>query len=114
MKAKANNALGVAFALGYTDNKPVKEKLYQRKESMSDDISELKRQAEANIHLFLEVDGSGKGYICPFCKSGSGKKGTGITTHVTLVNVCCTIADALSNAAAAATTEETTAKGSSK
>ena len=45
---------------------------------MSDDISELKRQAEANIHLFLEVDGSGKGYICPFCKSGSGKKGTGL------------------------------------
>lgn len=53
--------------------------------------------------------------LCPR-KVYRGKyiSGTGITTHVTLVNVCCTIADALSNAAAAATTEETTAKGSSK
>lgn len=29
---------------------------------------------------YLKADGSGKGYICPLCGSGSGKKGTGLTT----------------------------------
>ena len=33
--------------------------------------------------------------------------GTGITTHVTLVNVCCTVADALAVSTAAATAETT-------
>lgn len=33
--------------------------------------------------------------------------GTGITTHITLVNVCCTVADALSSVSTVATTEET-------
>ena len=31
--------------------------------------------------LLLQPDGSGKGFICPICGSGSGKKGTGITTQ---------------------------------
>lgn len=44
---------------------------------MSDDIPELKRQAEQNIYSFLQADGSGKGFICPVCQSGSGKKGSG-------------------------------------
>lgn len=30
-------------------------------------------------HGLLEKDGSGRGYICPICKSGSGPKGTGLT-----------------------------------
>ena len=34
--------------------------------------------------------------------------GTGITTHITLGNVCCTIKDALSASVAEATTDETT------
>lgn len=42
------------------------------------EAQELKALAEANIHLFLQVDGSGKGYICPKCGSGSGRKGTGL------------------------------------
>lgn len=42
------------------------------------EAQELKALAEANIHLFLQVDGSGKGYICPQCGSGSGRKGTGL------------------------------------
>lgn len=34
-----------------------------------------------NPQKYLQRDGSGKGYICPICGSGSGKKGTGITTR---------------------------------
>ena len=30
---------------------------------------------------FLEVDGTGKGYICPFCESGSGPTGTGLSMN---------------------------------
>lgn len=30
---------------------------------------------------YLKPDKSGKGYICPICQSGSGRKGTGITTQ---------------------------------
>ena len=39
---------------------------------------------------------------------GKYVSGTGITTHITLVNVCCTIADALESTTAAVTTDETT------
>ncbi len=45
----------------------------------------------------LTADGSGKGYICPICNSGSGKNGTGITTkdgtHFTCWTGCYTNAD---------------------
>ena len=34
-----------------------------------------------NANNWLEKDKSGKGYICPICGSGSGKKGTGITEN---------------------------------
>ena len=46
--------------------------------------------------------------LCPR-KLYRGKyvSGTGITTHITLFNVCCTIKDALENVAAVATTETT-------
>lgn len=37
---------------------------------------EIKRRAEE----YLQRDGSGKGYVCPICGSGSGPHGTGITT----------------------------------
>lgn len=45
--------------------------------------------------------------LCPR-KVYRGKyvSGTDITTHITLANVCCTIADALSSTQAAATTTE--------
>ena len=33
----------------------------------------------ANPARFLERDGSGKGFVCPVCGSGSGKHGTGLT-----------------------------------
>lgn len=46
---------------------------------------------------YLQRDGSGKGYVCPICGSGSGKKGTGITTkdgkHFTCWTGCFTNAD---------------------
>lgn len=47
--------------------------------------------------------------LCPR-KTYYGKyvTGTGITTHITLGNVCCTIKDALSASVAEATTDETT------
>ena len=45
--------------------------------------------------------------LCPR-KLYRGKyvSGTGITTHITLANVCCTIKDALESSSAAATTTE--------
>ena len=42
--------------------------------------SEAKEYIERHPEGYLERDKSGKGYICPICGSGSGKKGTGITT----------------------------------
>lgn len=45
----------------------------------------------------LTPDKSGKGFICPICGSGSGRKGTGITTkdgvHFTCWAGCFTNAD---------------------
>lgn len=46
---------------------------------------------------YLSPDGSGKGKICPICGSGSGKKGTGLTTkdgvHFTCWHGCFTSSD---------------------
>ena len=46
---------------------------------------------------YLTPDKSGKGFICPICGSGSGRKGTGITTkdgvHFTCWAGCFTNAD---------------------
>lgn len=46
---------------------------------------------------YFSPDKSGRGYICPICRSGSGKKGTGITTtdgkHFTCWTGCFTHAD---------------------
>lgn len=48
---------------------------------------------------YLRPDGSGKGFICPMCGSGSGKHGTGITTkdgvHFTCWAGCYTNADVI-------------------
>ena len=42
-------------------------------------IDEIKRQySEQIIEIITGRDGSGKGYICPFCGSGSGPHGTGL------------------------------------
>ena len=42
-------------------------------------IDEIKKQYSVRIiEAITGRDGSGKGYICPFCGSGSGKRGTGI------------------------------------
>lgn len=42
-------------------------------------IDEIKRQYSVRIiEALTQKDGSGKGYICPFCNSGSGKSGTGL------------------------------------
>lgn len=47
--------------------------------------------------------------LCPRTRyKGKYVSGTGITTHITLANVCCTIADALESTAAAAMSESTT------
>lgn len=48
---------------------------------------------------YLQKDGSGKGYLCPLCGSGSGPKGTGITTkngtHYTCWAGCFTSEDVI-------------------
>ncbi len=42
-------------------------------------IDEIKKQYSVRIiEAITGRDGSGKGYICPFCGSGSGPKGTGL------------------------------------
>ena len=40
---------------------------------------EIMIEINANPARFLERDGSGKGFVCPVCGSGSGKHGTGLT-----------------------------------
>lgn len=46
--------------------------------------------------------------LCPRkCYRGKFITGTGITPHVTLTNVCCTVADALSSVSTVATAETT-------
>ena len=42
---------------------------------------EAKDYILSNADNYLERDRSRKGFICPICKSGSGKKGTGITEN---------------------------------
>ena len=44
------------------------------------DNDRIREEIRARATDYLERDASGKGYICPVCKSGTGKKGTGITT----------------------------------
>lgn len=39
-----------------------------------------REEIKSRARDYLRPDGSGKGYICPICGSGSGKKGTGLTT----------------------------------
>lgn len=50
-----------------------------------------------NAKYYLSPDKVGSGYICPICKSGSGKNGTGITTkdgvHFTCWTGCYTNSD---------------------
>ena len=42
-------------------------------------IDEIKKQYSVRIiEAITGRDGSGKGYVCPFCGSGSGPKGTGL------------------------------------
>lgn len=58
---------------------------------------QARQQIINSADRFLERDGSGKGYICPICGSGSGKNGTGITAkdgiHFTCWTGCFTNAD---------------------
>ena len=41
---------------------------------------EAKQYIKNHARKYLQPDKSKRGYICPVCQSGSGKKGTGITT----------------------------------
>lgn len=58
---------------------------------------EARQSIIANAGSYLKRDNSKKGYICPICGSGSGKKGTGITTkdkiHYTCWAGCYTNSD---------------------
>lgn len=58
---------------------------------------QAKRAIIENPGIYLEPDKSGNGYICPICGSGSGNKGTGITTkdgtHFTCWAGCYTNTD---------------------
>ena len=44
------------------------------------DREEARQRIQVSARSYFKKDASGKGYICPICGSGSGKKGTGITT----------------------------------
>ena len=39
---------------------------------------ELRMRINESPERFFERDGSGKGFVCPVCGSGSGKHGTGL------------------------------------
>ncbi len=58
---------------------------------------EARQYIQSRSKEYLQVDGSGKGFICPICGSGSGRNGTGITTkdgiHFTCWAGCFTNAD---------------------
>ena len=58
---------------------------------------DAKQSIIRNAGSYLTRDNSKKGYICPICGSGSGKKGTGITTkdkiHFTCWAGCFTNSD---------------------
>lgn len=41
-------------------------------------IEQVKKHSETLVGQFIEKDGSGKGWICPYCGSGQGGKGTGL------------------------------------
>lgn len=60
-------------------------------------FTSVRREILDRSREYFQRDGSGKGYICPICGSGSGKKGTGITTrdglHFTCWTGCYTNAD---------------------
>lgn len=59
--------------------------------------TEAKEEIKRRATDYLQRDGSGKGYVCPICGSGSGPHGTGITTkdgeHFTCWAGCFTSAD---------------------
>lgn len=61
--------------------------------NMKDAAAEIRSRATDYLHR----DGSGKGYVCPICGSGTGEKGTGLTTkdgvHFTCWRGCFTSAD---------------------
>lgn len=42
---------------------------------------EAKEYMLAHPEIYLRKDGSGKGYVCPLCGSGSGKNGTGMSSR---------------------------------
>ena len=42
---------------------------------------EAKEYLLAHPDVYLRKDGSGKGYVCPLCGSGSGKNGTGLSSR---------------------------------
>lgn len=43
------------------------------------DIKEVKQFSDEILEAMTERDGSGRGYVCPVCGSGSGKNGTGLS-----------------------------------
>jgi len=49
---------------------------------------EIKEYLHQNPQIYFKRDKSGKGYICPLCGSGSGKKGTGLTTKNNITFKC--------------------------
>ena len=51
-------------------------------------IDKIKEYLHQNPQIYFKRDKSGKGYICPLCGSGSGKKGTGLTTKNNITFKC--------------------------
>ena len=48
------------------------------KDEIFADRDELRQRINESPEIFFSRDGSGQGYICPVCNSGSGKNGTGL------------------------------------
>ena len=59
-----------------------------------DEIKQVRQEAQDRIREwataeYLKPDRTGNGYICPVCGSGSGPKGTGITSKDGNIHFTC-------------------------
>lgn len=50
---------------------------------------QTKNYMQENVSQVLDKDKSGKGYICPFCNSGTGSKGTGLKLDKDKIHLKC-------------------------
>jgi len=61
-------------------------------------IDEAKQYIREHATEHLQPDGTGKGFVCPICKSGTGKHGTGIQQAPDKIHFTCFAKHCFSNA----------------